>query len=90
MITIVYLYVTKFLLQMLYFSVTYRKTWLVPTSNELASVLFYCFLGFNFRPRSDNPYFVVTADTMIALEEPSASIDTRSLHVPSPDMTTEP
>ncbi|CAO3662646.1 unnamed protein product [Umbelopsis ramanniana] len=62
-VTLVYLYVTRILVGFLQVALPYRYiNWLGEAVSETATLLFYIFIGYKFRPYSDNPYIQVPTD----------------------------
>lgn len=52
-----YIYFTRIVVYLLKSTTPYQYVWLSDCAGELATLAFYCFTGFKFRPVSDNPYF---------------------------------
>ncbi|KAI8367551.1 lung seven transmembrane receptor-domain-containing protein [Radiomyces spectabilis] len=56
-VTLVYIYITRILVTLLQASLPFQYvTWLGEAVNEVATLLFYAFIGYKFRPYPDNPY----------------------------------
>ncbi|KAM3586168.1 hypothetical protein VKS41_002696 [Umbelopsis sp. WA50703] len=62
-VTLAYLYVTRIIVGLLQVSLPFRYVnWLGEAVSEAATLLFYIFIGYKFRPHSDNPYTQVPTD----------------------------
>ncbi|KAL9538181.1 hypothetical protein MBANPS3_011125 [Mucor bainieri] len=61
-VTLVYIYITRIVVQLLQASLPFRYTWAGEAVNEVATFLFYVFIGYKFRPFPDNPYMQVSVD----------------------------
>lgn len=56
-VTLVYIYVTRIIVQLLQASLSFKYvTWLGEAVDEVATLLFYVFIGYKFRPFPNNPY----------------------------------
>lgn len=62
LMTLGYLYVTRVLLYILAQGLPYDATWIVPFSDEAATLAYYVVTGFRFRPMAENRYLRVSAD----------------------------
>lgn len=68
--TLVYIYITRIVVQLFQASLPFRYvTWAGEAVNEVATFLFYIFIGYKFRPYPDNPYMQVPVDEEDADEE---------------------
>ncbi|ORZ02760.1 lung seven transmembrane receptor-domain-containing protein [Syncephalastrum racemosum] len=64
-ITLVYIYVTRVLVQLLQASLPFRYvSWLGEAVSEMATLSFYIFIGYKFRPYPNNPYTQVPSDDL--------------------------
>jgi hypothetical protein len=54
-----YIYFTRIIVYLLGATVPFTLTWLKAFSGEAATVAFFCWTGWKFRPMSDNPYLPV-------------------------------
>ena len=61
-LTIFYVYVTRFLLYMLNSSLIYSVTWFTPLADELMTLNYYVIVGYRFRPNDANMYLKVTGE----------------------------
>ncbi|CAO3638071.1 unnamed protein product [Mucor fragilis] len=69
-VTLVYIYITRIVVQLFQASLPFRYvTWAGEAVNEVATFLFYIFIGYKFRPYPDNPYMQVPVDEEDADEE---------------------
>ncbi|KAL7455480.1 hypothetical protein ACHAWC_007047, partial [Mediolabrus comicus] len=59
LLVVVYIYFTRIAVYLFATCLGYRQTWLRYLFCELGTLLFYCIVGFLFRPVSDNPYLKV-------------------------------
>ena len=58
-----YIYFTRIIVYLLTESLPYSKTWVAPFCEETATLAFYYFGGYRFRPAADNSdYLQVPAD----------------------------
>lgn len=62
LLVIMYIYFTRIILYLLEALLPYTLTFLAPVFNELASVCFYGFTGYLFRPQEQNPYLAMSKD----------------------------
>lgn len=61
--TLVYIYITRIVVQLFQASLPFQYvTWAGEAVNEVATFLFYIFIGYKFRPYPDNPYMQVPDD----------------------------
>ncbi|XP_077250884.1 protein CANDIDATE G-PROTEIN COUPLED RECEPTOR 7-like [Tasmannia lanceolata] len=58
-VVVAYLYFTRILVSAIGAVVSYRYSWISPASAEVASLVFYIFVFYNFQPIEKNPYFVI-------------------------------
>lgn len=58
-IVICYIYFTRVAVYVLETITSYRYAWMSVLAAELATLAFYVFTGYNFRPKSHNPYFAI-------------------------------
>ncbi|XAR52157.1 hypothetical protein NMG60_11020080 [Bertholletia excelsa] len=58
-IVICYIYFTRVAVYILQIITSYRYQWTSVVAEELAAVAFYAFTGYNFRPKTHNPYFAL-------------------------------
>jgi hypothetical protein len=57
---LVYIYITRILVTLLQASLPYQYvTWAGEAVNEIATLAFYVFIGYKFRPFPNNPYIQV-------------------------------
>jgi hypothetical protein len=64
-----YIYFTRIVVYLLKSTTPYQYVWLSDCAGELATLAFYCFTGFKFRPVSDNPYFHLEMDELDESEQ---------------------
>ena len=64
-----YIYFTRIVVYLLKSTTPYQYVWLSDCAGELATLAFYCFTGFKFRPVSDNPYFHLEMDELDEAEQ---------------------
>nr|GMC62009.1 protein GPR107-like [Ipomoea batatas]GMC93063.1 protein GPR107-like [Ipomoea batatas]GMC96455.1 protein GPR107-like [Ipomoea batatas]GMC98633.1 protein GPR107-like [Ipomoea batatas]GMD20505.1 protein GPR107-like [Ipomoea batatas] len=58
-IVICYIYFTRVVVYALETVTSYRYQWTSVVASELATLAFYGFTGYNFRPKAHNPYFAL-------------------------------
>ncbi|MQM01923.1 hypothetical protein Taro_034680 [Colocasia esculenta] len=58
-VVICYIYFTRVVVYALTTITSYRYLWTSVVAGELATLAFYLFTGYNFRPEVHNPYFVI-------------------------------
>lgn len=58
-IVICYIYFTRVVVSALEIITSYRYQWTSVVAGELATLAFYVFTGYNFRPKVHNPYFAL-------------------------------
>ncbi|GFS39352.1 lung seven transmembrane receptor family protein [Actinidia rufa] len=58
-VVICYIYFTRVVVYALETITSYRYLWTSVVAGELATLAFYVFTGYNFKPEARNPYFVV-------------------------------
>ncbi|KAL3521704.1 hypothetical protein ACH5RR_019853 [Cinchona calisaya] len=58
-IVISYIYFTRVVVHGLEIITSYKFQWTGPVAAELATLAFYVFTGYNFRPKVHNPYFAI-------------------------------
>ncbi|KAI8089974.1 lung seven transmembrane receptor-domain-containing protein [Halteromyces radiatus] len=64
-VTLIYFYVTRIVVQLLQFALPFQYvTWLGEAVNEAATLSFYIFIGWKFRPYANNPYMQVANDDL--------------------------
>nr|GMC64691.1 protein GPR107-like [Ipomoea batatas] len=68
-IVICYIYFTRVVVYALETITSYRYQWTSVVASELATLAFYVFTGFNFRPKTHNPYFAIDEDEEEAAAE---------------------
>ena len=49
-----------------------ENSWLAEFCNELATLVFFCFTGWKFRPGCENPYFKIDQEDMIEINTKNA------------------
>uniref|UniRef100_A0A7S0UHF2 GOST seven transmembrane domain-containing protein n=1 Tax=Pseudo-nitzschia delicatissima TaxID=44447 RepID=A0A7S0UHF2_9STRA len=59
MIVIAYIYMTRIVVYLFSASLNYKHTWVTDFVLELTTVVFYCSVGYMFRPMIENPYLHV-------------------------------
>ena len=57
---VVYIYFTRIIVLLMSATVPFHFIWLGDFFTELATLLFYCVTGYQFRPATHNPYLTVT------------------------------
>ena len=55
-IVVAYIYFTRVVIFLLESTIPFNMLWLGPAFTELATLTFYVFTGYKFRPALDNPY----------------------------------
>lgn len=60
--TILYLYTTRVLVFALQQMLSFNNVWLASLIEELATLAYFLYAGYTFRPTSDNPYVRVSVD----------------------------
>ncbi|KAK3042857.1 hypothetical protein RJ639_001130 [Escallonia herrerae] len=58
-VVICYIYFTRVVVYALETTTSYRYEWTSVVAGELATLAFYVFTGYNFRPKTHNPYFAI-------------------------------
>ncbi|KAK2995895.1 hypothetical protein RJ640_028303 [Escallonia rubra] len=58
-VVICYIYFTRVVVYALETITSYRYEWTSVVAGELATLAFYVFTGYNFRPKTHNPYFAI-------------------------------
>jgi hypothetical protein len=58
-VVICYIYFTRVVVYALETITSYKYMWTSVVASELATLAFYLFTGYKFRPEVHNPYFVV-------------------------------
>lgn len=58
-VVICYIYFTRVVVYALVTITSYRYQWTSVVARELATLAFYVFTGYNFRPKVHNPYFAI-------------------------------
>lgn len=64
-----YIYFTRIVVYLLKSTTPYQYVWLSDCAGEMATLAFYCFTGFKFRPVSQNPYFHLEMDELDEAEQ---------------------
>ena len=47
----------------------YDSVWTATAAEETGALIFYCLVGWKFRPQSDNPYFKLAQEEEIQMQE---------------------
>ncbi|KAG0460650.1 hypothetical protein HPP92_020947 [Vanilla planifolia] len=68
-VVICYIYFTRVVVYALVTITSYRYLWTSVVAGELATLAFYVFTGYKFRPEVHNPYFVIDDDDEEAAAE---------------------
>ncbi|XP_020595146.1 protein GPR107-like [Phalaenopsis equestris] len=68
-VVICYIYFTRVVVYALVTITSYRYIWTSVVAGELATLAFYIFTGYRFRPEVHNPYFVIDDDEEEAAAE---------------------
>ncbi|KAJ6794101.1 putative protein GPR107 [Iris pallida] len=68
-VVICYIYFTRVVVYALLTITSYRYLWTSVVAGELATLAFYIFTGYKFRPEVHNPYFVIDDDEEEAAAE---------------------
>lgn len=83
--TLVYIYITRIVVQLFQVSLPFQYvTWAGEAVNEVATFLFYTFIGYKFRPFPDNPYMQVPVDEEDVGEERDAFVGNNNILVMHP------
>lgn len=64
-----YIYFTRIVVYLLKSTTPYQYTWLADAAEQIATLAFYCFTGFKFRPVGNNPYFHLEMDELDESEQ---------------------
>jgi G protein-coupled receptor 107 len=64
-----YIYFTRIVVYLLQSTTPYQYVWLSDAAGELATLAFYGFTGYKFRPVGDNPYFHLEMDELDEAEQ---------------------
>ena len=59
MVVVCYIYFTRIVVVVIAHMVYYRYTWISVLASEMATLAFYVFTGYKFRPAPFNPYFML-------------------------------
>ena len=65
LLVVSYIYFTRVIVYLLDATLPFRLVWLGEFFTEIATLLFYITVGYNFRPEVDNPYFKLNEDDLI-------------------------
>jgi len=57
LIVVSYIYFTRIIIYLLDATLPFHYVWLGEFFSELAALVFFCVVGYKFRPAEDNPYF---------------------------------
>ncbi|EHA8586636.1 protein GPR107-like [Cocos nucifera] len=68
-VVICYIYFTRVVVYALVTITSYRYLWISVVAGELATLAFYIFTGYKFRPEVHNPYFVINDEEEEAAAE---------------------
>lgn len=72
----VYIYITRIVVQLFHATFPFQYvTWLGESVNEVATFLFYVFIGYKFRPYPNNPYIQVPEDAEEEEESDYVALD---------------
>ena len=61
-IVVAYIYFTRIVVLLLESTIPFNMLWIGPAFTELATLIFYVFTGYKFRPALDNPYIPLNFD----------------------------
>jgi hypothetical protein len=64
-----FIYFTRIVVYLLQSTMPYQYIWISDLAGELATLAFYAFTGFKFRPVGDNPYFHLEMDELDEAEQ---------------------
>ena len=64
-----YIYFTRIVVYLLKSTTPYQYLWLSDCAGEMATLAFYCFTGFKFRPVQQNPFFHLEMDELDEAEQ---------------------
>ena len=59
---VAYIYFTRIVVFLLEATIPFYMLWIGPVFTELATLTFYIFTGYKFRPALDNPYMPLNSD----------------------------
>jgi len=62
LLVVAYIYFTRIIDPLVNNAVGYKVKWIGEFLTELASLVFFCLVGWKFRPASDNPYFQMPSE----------------------------
>ncbi|KAL0446543.1 UNVERIFIED_CONTAM: protein CANDIDATE G-PROTEIN COUPLED RECEPTOR 7 [Sesamum latifolium] len=68
-VVICYIYFTRVVVYALETITSYKYLWTSIVAGELATLAFYLFTGYKFKPEAHNPYFVIDEDEDAATEQ---------------------
>lgn len=64
---VLYIYFTRMVVYIMRITVPPENSWLAEFCNELATLVFFCFTGWKFRPGCENPYFKIDEEDMVEI-----------------------
>ena len=65
LLVVSYIYFTRVIVYLLDATLPFRAVWLGDFFTEIATLIFYITVGYNFRPEFDNPYFQLAEEDLI-------------------------
>lgn len=68
-VVVCYIYFTRIIVYLLQSTTPYHYSWTADLASEAATLFFYCFVGYKFRPVEQNPYFVLDEEEEAAAEQ---------------------
>jgi len=68
LVVVSYIYFTRIIIYLLEATLPYDMTWVSPTITELATLTFFCWTGYLFRPLETNPYIKAQTEEQAAIE----------------------
>lgn len=68
-VVVCYIYFTRIVVYLLKSTTPYHYSWTADLAGEAATLFFYCFTGYKFRPVMQNPYFVLDEEEEAAAEQ---------------------
>lgn len=63
-----YIYFTRIVVYLMRSTLPYNMVWSAAAAEELGALIFYCLVGWKFRPQNDNPYFKLAQEEEIQMQ----------------------
>eukprot|EP01117_Protostelium_nocturnum_P015403 TRINITY_DN5971_c0_g1_i1.p1 TRINITY_DN5971_c0_g1~~TRINITY_DN5971_c0_g1_i1.p1 ORF type:complete len:467 (-),score=107.99 TRINITY_DN5971_c0_g1_i1:136-1536(-) len=68
LVVISYIYFTRIIIYLIEATLQFRMIWLGHLCSEAATIIFFCFVGYNFRPTSAQDFLLDDAEEMAAMK----------------------